>query len=112
MNCQDNRAYFFGMLGLVNHGLERWSPLGKALDVRRAMMPSNRAIEAVDRAGNGGTATWFYGRDGWYCYSASRHLRWMKGMSMFGDPVGELARRGFTWTWIVPALGVPVEAPF
>lgn len=79
---------------------------------KRRILPPNRALEAVDRQGHGGTATWCFNRDGWFCLSASHHLRWMKGMRDAARAKIELVRRNFDWNWIVPMFGNPIAPPF
>lgn len=79
---------------------------------KRKILPPNRAIEAVNPAGQGGTATWCRGKDGWFCYSASKHLRWMKGMTDSARTKAELARRQFSWNWIIPLCGGKITPPF
>jgi hypothetical protein len=79
---------------------------------KRKVLPPNRAIEAVDKAGNGGTATWCIGSKGWFCFSASRHLRWMKGMTDIARAKLELQKRNFQWEWITPLFGKAIKPPF
>jgi hypothetical protein len=59
------------------------------------------------------TATWAFGIDEiWFCESASKHLRWMRGMENFEAAKAQLKQRGFTWSWIESNVPGKLNPPF
>lgn len=80
--------------------------------MQRHKLYPTRAMFAENSEGRA-TATWEFKDGWWYCCSASKHLKWMKGMKDFGAVEEQLNRRGFIWNWIVPLYNPsPVKPPF
>lgn len=77
---------------------------------RRKLLPA-RSLLAI-RSSDKGTATWAIQHHVWFCESASKHLRWMKGMESFGVATQQLKERGFTWSWIESNVPGKLKPPF
>lgn len=75
-------------------------------------MPPSRALLA-EKGGLKATATWVrWFNHGWKCVSASKGLRWMRGMT---DPQGAksiLNHQGHKWNWIEPNTARVIPPPF
>lgn len=79
--------------------------------MRHKSHPS-RAILAV-KDNKTATATWQLNNGQWFCVSASKYLKWMRGMRDVLQAKNELGRRGFKASWIVPCIArTPIEPPF
>lgn len=81
--------------------------------MQKAKLYPSRAILARDSTGKIGTATWRIKHGVWFCCSASKLLRWMKGMENFETVKRQLASRQLQWEWIVPLYTAhPIAPPF
>lgn len=80
---------------------------------RNRSLPPSRAQLATMPDGRMASATWVKTEDGWKCLSASRALRWMRGMDDLDHASHMMQKKTFgtTWHWIEPQ-GRAVEPPF
>jgi hypothetical protein len=79
---------------------------------KRRTLPMSRALLATLPDGRKASATWVLTPEyGWKCLSASKPLRWMRGMPHPGDAEYFLKQKQINWHWIVPQ-GRAVEPPF
>lgn len=97
------------------------NPWNKRKSGGREFMPPSRALLAQGYLNNGseassGTATWCYAVDGtWHCKSASKLLRWMRGMQPRAArrELDSLCVAGvLRWHWIEPNTARVLAPPF